>query len=164
MKVRIMSKSNYRFYYNIQYLEIDCPNGGVCLEPNGFWSRAVPVPIDNAQEHVEDVVQVQEDEVLPPIEEERRGRHASMQRQISPVVYQHGISSLRSNRVYRLPEDQFRDQLSPRSKRRADGLSLAPQQEYMRSALVRSLAPSRPPVPTSKVFKVVVRKVLGKKQ
>ena len=86
-----------------------------------------------------------------------------MQRQVSPVVYQHGISSLRSDRVYRLPEDQFRDQLSPRSRRRADGLSLAPQQEYMRSALARSLAPSRPSVPTSKVFKAV-RKVFGKKQ
>ena len=133
------------------------------MEPNGFWSRAVPVPNNDAQEHVEDVFPVQEDQVLPPIEEERRGRHASMQRQISPVVYQHGISSLRPNRVYRLPEDQFRDQLSPRSRRRADGFSLAPQQEYMRSALARSLAPSRPSAPTSKVFKAV-RKILGKKQ
>ena len=144
-------------------MEIDRPNGGVCLEPNGFWSRDVPVPIINVQEQAEDVVQVQEDEGFPPIEEERRGRHAYMQRQVSPVVYHHGISSLRSDRVYRLPEDQFRDQLSPRSRRRADGFSLAPQQEYMRSALARSLAPSRPSVPTSKVFKVV-RKVLGKKQ
>ena len=25
MKVKIMSKSNYRYYYNIQYLEVDCP-------------------------------------------------------------------------------------------------------------------------------------------
>ena len=163
VKVRIMSKSNYRFYYNIKYLEINHPNGGVRLEPNGFWSRGLPVPRGNVQEHVEDVVQVQEAEILPPVEEERRARHASMQRQISPVVYQHGISSLRSNRVYRLPEDQFRDQLSPRSRRRADELSLAPQQEYMRSALARSLAPSRPSAPTSKVFKAV-RKVLGKKQ
>ena len=158
-----MSKSNYRFYYNIKYLEINRPNGGVRLEPNGFWSRDVPVPRGNVQEHVEDVVQVQEAEILPPVEEERRARHASMQRQISPVVYQHGFSSLESNRVYRLPEDQFRDQLSPRSRRRADELSLAPQQEYMRSALARSLAPSRPSAPTSKVFKAV-RKVLGKKQ
>ena len=29
VKVRIISKSNYRFYYNIQYLEVDRPNGGV---------------------------------------------------------------------------------------------------------------------------------------
>ena len=158
-----MSKSNYRFYYNIQYLEVDRPNGGVCLEPNGFWSRTIPVPINNVQEHVEEVVQVQEDEVLPPVEEERRGRHTSMQRQVSPMLYQHGISSLRSDRVYRLPEDQFRDQLSPKSKKRADDLSLAPQQEFMRSAIARSLASSRSSVPTSKVIKVV-KKVLGKKQ
>ena len=30
MKVRIMSKSNYRYYYNIQYMEVDRPKGGVC--------------------------------------------------------------------------------------------------------------------------------------
>ena len=163
VKVRIISKSNYRFYYNIQYLEVDRPNGGVCLEPNGFWSRTLPVPINNDQEHVKEVVQVQEDEVLPPVEEERRGRHTSMQRQVSPMIYQHGISSLKSDRVYRLPEDQFRDQLSPKSRRRANDLSLAPQQEYMRSAIGRSLASSRSSVPASKVFKVV-KKVLGKKQ
>ena len=159
MKVRIKSKSDYRFYYNIQYLEVDRPKGGVCLEPNGFWSRNIPVPINNVQEHEE----VQEDEVLPPVEEERRGRHTSMQRQVSPTLYQHGISSLRSDRVYRLPEDQFRDQLSPKTKKRADDLSLAPQQEFMRSAIARSLASSRPSAPASKVIKVV-KKVLGKKQ
>ena len=116
MKVRIMSQSNYRFYYNIHYLESDLSNRRVCLEPNGFWSRTIPVPINNVQEH-EEVVQVQEDEVLPPVEEERRGRHTSMQRQVSPTLYHHGISSLRLDRVYRLPEDQFRDQLSPKSKK-----------------------------------------------
>ena len=94
MKVRIISKSNYRFYYNIQYLEVDRPNSGVRLEPNGFWSRTIPVPINNVQEHEE----VQEDEVLPPVEEERRGRHTSLQRQVSPTLYQHGIS-LRSDSV-----------------------------------------------------------------
>ena len=31
MKVKIMSKSNYRYYYNIQYLEVNQPKGGVCL-------------------------------------------------------------------------------------------------------------------------------------
>ena len=86
-----------------------------------------------------------------------------MQRQVSPTLYHHGISSLRSDRVYRLPEDQFRDQLSPKTKKRADDLSLAPQQEFMRSAIARSLASSRSSVPTSKVIKVV-KKVLGKKQ
>ena len=163
VKVRIISKSNYRFYYNIRYLEIDRPDGGVCLEPNGFWSRTLPVPTNDDQEHVEEVVQVHEDEVLPPIEEERRGRYTSMQRQVSPMIYQHGISSLRPDRVYRLPEDQFKDQLSPKSRRRANDLSLAPQQEYMRSAIGRSLASSKSSDPALKVFNVV-KKVLGKKQ
>merc|ERR1711955_146650 len=102
-----------------------------------------------------------EEEILPPVEEERRERDSHVQRQISPVIYQQRISSLRPNRVYRLPEDQFRSQLSPRSRRRADELSLAPQQEYTRSALARSLAPSRPSASGSRVFKAV-KKVLGK--
>ena len=130
MKVKIMSRSNHRYYYNIKYLETNRPNGGVKLEPNGFWLRAVPVRDINVQEHLEDAAPVQEEEILPPVEEERRERHVYVQRQISPVIYQQGVSSLRPNRVYRLPEDQFRDQLSPRSRRRADELSLAPQQEY----------------------------------
>ena len=163
VKVRIISKSNYRYYYNIRFLELSRPDGGVCLEPNGYWSRTLPVPANTDQEHVEKDVQLREDEVLPPIEEERRGRCTSMQRQVSPMIYQHGISSVRPDRVYRLPEDQFKDQLSPKSRRRANDLSLAPQQEYMRSAIGRSLASSRLSDPASKVFKVV-KKVLGKKQ
>ena len=79
------------------------------------------------------------------------------------MIYQHGISSVRPDRVYHLPEDQFRDQLSPRSRRRANNLSLAPQQEYMRSAIGRSLAPSKSLDPASKVLNVF-KKVLGKKQ
>ncbi len=133
------------------------------MEPNGFWSRSLPVPADTDQEHIEEDAQVQEDEVLSPIEEERRGRCNSLQRQVLPMIYQHGISSVRPDRVYRLPEDQFRDQLSPRSRRRANNLSLAPQQEYMRSAIGRSLAPSKSLDPASKVLNVF-KKVLGKKQ
>ena len=163
IKVKILSRSNYRYYYNIKYLEINRPNGGVKLEPNGFWSRALPVQNVDVQEHPVEAVQEQHEVVLPPVEEERRERHTYVQRQVSPVLYQQGVSSLRPNRVCRLPEDHFRDQLSPRSRRRADGLSLAPQQEFMRSALARSLAPSRPSAPASRVFKAV-RKVLGKKQ
>ena len=158
VKVRIISKSNYRYYYNVRFLELDRPDGGVCLEPNGYWSHTLPVPAN-----VEGIDQVQEDEVLPPIEEERRGRCTSLQRQVSPMIYQHGISSVRPDRVYRLPEDQFRDQLSPKSRRKADNLSLAPQQEYMRSAIGRSLASSRSSDPASKMLNAVKR-VLGKKQ
>ena len=143
-------------------METNRPNGGVKLEPNGFWSRAVPVQNDGHQEHLQDDVQVREAEA-PPVEEERRERQDYVQRQVSPVLYQQRVSDLRPNRVYRLPEDQFRSQLSPRSRRRADELSLAPQQEYMRSALARSLAPSRPSASGSRVFKAV-RKALGKKQ
>ena len=79
------------------------------------------------------------------------------------MIYQHGISSVRPDRVYRLPEDQFRDQLSPKSRRKADNLSLAPQQEYMRSAIGRSLASSRSSDPASEMLNAV-KKVLGKKQ
>ena len=162
MKVRIMSKSNYKYYYNIKYLESDRPKGGVKLEPNGFWSRDVPV--QNIDHHglLQDVGQVHEAEV-PPIEEKRGERREYVQKQVSPVLYQQRVSDIRPNRVYRLPEDYFRSQLSPRSRRRADELSLAPQQEYMRSALARSLAPSRSSASGSKVFKAV-KKVLGKKQ
>ena len=157
LRVRIVSRSNYRHYYNIQYLEVNRPKGGVCLEPNGFWSRTVPVPLNIVQEHEE----VQEEEVLPPVEEERRGRYTPLQRQVSPMLYHHGIS-VRSDRVCRLPEDQFRNQLSPKTKKRADNLSLAPEQEFMRSAIAKSLAPSRTSAPGSKVIKAV-KKVLGKR-
>ena len=157
MKVQIISKSNYRHYYNIKYLEVNRPKGGVCLEPDGFWSHTVPVPINIVQEHVE----VVEEDVLPPVEEERRGRYTPLQRQVSPMLYHHGIS-VRSDRVCRLPEDQFRDQLSPKTKRRADDLSLAPEQEFMRSAIAKSLAPPRTSAPGSKVIRAV-KKVLGKR-
>ena len=66
--------------------------------------------------------------------------------------------------MYRLPEDQFRDQLSPRSRRKANSLSLAPEQEYMRSAIGRSLASSKSSDPASKMINVVKKALLGKKQ
>ena len=63
-----MSRSNYKYYYNIIYLEVNRPNGGVKLEPNGFWSRAVPVRNDGYQEHLQEDVLVREAEA-PPVEE-----------------------------------------------------------------------------------------------
>ena len=134
------------------------------LEPNSAWSHSLPVPVDVDQEQLVEDVQEQGDEILPPIEEERRGRHTSSQRQISPLLYQHSVSSVRSDRVYQLPEDQFRDQLSPRSRKKADSLCLAPEQEYMRSAIGRSLASSKSSDPASKVIKVVKKVLLGRKQ
>ena len=114
MKVKILSRSNYRYYYNIKYLEVNRPNGGVKLEPNGFWSRALPTQDVNVQEHLVEADQEQLEVVLPPVEEERRERHTYAQRQVSPVLYHHGVNSMSLNRVCRLPEDQFRDQLSPK--------------------------------------------------
>ena len=67
-------------------------------------------------------------------------------------------SSIRSDRVYRLPVDQSQSQLSPRSRRRASQLRLPPQQEYMRSAIARSLAP-----PSSSPTPQLERVILGKK-
>ena len=99
VKVRINSKSNYRYYYNIRFLELDHPDASIFLEPNGFWSHSTPVPANIDQEHFEEDAQDQGDGVLPPIEEERRGRHNSSQRQISPMIYQHGISSVRPDSV-----------------------------------------------------------------
>ena len=83
-----------------------------------------------------EVHQEQDDDHLPPIEQEGEGRsQPSSHRQISPMLSQYGASSIRSDRVYRLPVDQFHHQLSPRSKKKADRLKLPPEQEYMRSAI-----------------------------
>ena len=90
-------------------------------------------------------------------------RPSYVQKQVSPMFYQQRVSDIRPNRVYRLPEDCFRSQLSPKSRKRADELSLAPQQEYMRSALAKSLAPARTATSGTGVLKVVKR-VFGKKQ
>ena len=161
MKVRIMSKSNYRYYYNIEYLESERPKGGVKLEPNGFWSRNIPTQNIDVQGH-QDVGHVHGDQA-PPVEEERMQRTSYVQKQVSPMFYQQRVSDIRPNRVYRLPEDCFRDQLSPKSRKRADGFSLAPEQEYMRSALAKSLAPARTASSGTGVLKAVKR-VFGKKQ
>ena len=157
MKVKIVSKSNYRHYFNIKYLEVNRPKGGVLLEPEGFWSHTFPVPRNLGQEQAEIV----EEDALPPVEVERRGRYTPLQSQVSPSMYCQGMS-LSRNRVYRLPEDQFKDQLSPETKKRADNLSLAPEQEFMRSAIAKSLAPPRTSAPGSKMFKAV-KKVLGRR-
>ena len=138
-------------------MEVNRPKGGVCLEPEGFWSHTIPVPLNVDQEQAEDVEEV----VLPPVEEERRERYTPLQAQVSPLLYHQGMS-VESDRVYRLPEDQFRNQLSPKTRRRADKLNLAPQQEFMRSAIAKSLAPPRTSAPSSRVFRAV-KKVLGSK-
>ena len=89
VKVRIISKSNYRYYYNINFMEIGRPNAGIYLRPNDFWSHSLPVPREPAQTHLADVGvhQEQDDNLLPPIEQERQGRsQPSSHRQISLVL------------------------------------------------------------------------------
>ena len=65
--------------------------------------------------------------------------------------------------VYRLPDDQFCHQLSPRSKKKADRLRLPPEQEYMRSAIGRSLASSSSSAPKSRMANFMEKVILGKK-
>ena len=166
VKVRIISKSNYRYYYNINFMEIGRPNAGIYLRPNDFWSHSLPVPREPAQEHLEDleIVQEQDDNLLPQIEQERQsGSQPSSHRQISPMLSHYGASSIRSDRVYRLPVDQFCHQLSPRSKKKADRLRLPPEQEYMRSAIGRSLASSSSSAPKSRMTNFMEKVILGKK-
>ena len=65
--------------------------------------------------------------------------------------------------VYRLPDDKFRHQLGPRSKKKADRLSLPPEQEYMRSAIGRSLASSSSSAPKSRMANFMEKVILGKR-
>ena len=167
MSVKIISKSNFRYYYNIRFLEIERPDAGIYLRPNNFWSHSIPVPKESVQEHHNDVEvnQDQDDEHLPPIEQKREGRsQPSSHRQISPVLSQYDASSIRSDRVYRLPVDQFQHQLSPRSKKKADRLKLPPEQEFMRSAIGRSLASSsNSSAPQSRMVNFMEKIILRKK-
>ena len=102
--------------------------------------------------------------LIPPVEQEREGRGQSSYRQISPLMSQFGSSSIRSDRVYRLPVDQSEIELSPRSRDRARRLRLPPQQEYMRSAIARSLAPPpNLPTPQAKVVGFLEKMILVKK-
>ena len=101
---------------------------------------------------------------IPPVEQEREGRGQSSYRQISPLMSQFGSSSIRSDRVYRLPVDQSEIELSPRSRDRARRLRLPPQQEYMRSAIARSLPPPpNSPTPQARVVGFLEKMILGKK-
>ena len=112
----------------------------------------------------EDIEEVLEEEAAGPlpIEQEREGRGQPSHRQISPVTTQFGSSSFRSDRVYRLPEDQSIMQLSPPSRRRARRLRLPPQQEFMRLAIACSLAPSaNSPTPQARLTGFLEKIFLG---
>ena len=72
VKVKILSKSNYRHYYNIWYTDVVQPDSGVHFQPNDFWSHSLPV-LRNNQEHQGDVLPEVVEEGLPPPELEREG-------------------------------------------------------------------------------------------
>ena len=43
MRAKIISKSNYRYYYNIRFVDLDRPDADIYLRPGEFWSRSQPV-------------------------------------------------------------------------------------------------------------------------
>ena len=126
-------------------MDIVQPDAGVYFRLNDFWSHTLPVRrID--QEHQGDVLPKVVEEGLPPPELEREGGARQSSRNVSPLA---SCSSIRTDRVCHLPEDQSFHLLSPRSRTRAQQLNLAPHQEFMRSAIARSLVPpSSSPTPS----------------
>ena len=157
VKVQIISKSNYRHYYNFCYLELDYPNNSAYFRPGDYWSHALPV------RRIDPDLQNVHPEVVnnSPPEMEREGSARPRSRNVSPLA---SCSSIRTDQVCHLPEDDSFHLLSPRSKTRARQLHLAPQQEYMRSAIARSLAPpSNIPPPQARVGQFLEKIFLGKK-
>lgn len=140
-RVRIISKSNYRYYYNIRFINYERPDAGIYLRPGEVWSHDQPIPY--YQKFQEDHPDDGEDS-LPPPELERQHLDANyhlLEPQISLIVEQAGSSRIRKDRVYTLPEDDLRGHLSPRLKKKAARINLHPAQEYMRSAIAKYLAP-----------------------
>ena len=137
------------------------PDAGIYFRPNEFWSHSLPVSRVLAQEHQDDQ-NIPGEDVLPP-EQEREGGSRPSSRNIS-LLTSYSYSFLRSDRVCRLPVDQSLHRLSPHTKRRAQQLRLAPHQEFMRSAIAKSLAPSSSsPTPQARVSNFLERILLGKK-
>ena len=150
VKVQIISKSNYRYYFNFKYLDLDLPKNGAYFRPGDYWSHTLPVRRVNLLQNVpEDVPEV-----------ERGASTRPRSRNVSPLA---SCSSMRTDQVCHLPKDDSFHLLSPRSKDRANKLHLAPQQEFMRSAIARSLAPSsHNPTPQARVGKFLENLFLGK--
>ena len=130
------------------------------FRPNDFWSHSLPKR-RLIQEHQDNVPRGVVEEGLPPTEQEREGGTRPSSRNILPLA---SYSSLRTDRVCHLPVDQSLHLLSPRSKRRAQQLRLAPHQEFMRSAIARSLAPpTSSPTPQARVGSFLEKILLGRK-
>ena len=151
VKIKIISKSNYRYYFNFKYLELDLPKNGAYFRPGDYWSHTLPIRRVGA---LQDVVP----EAVPEIE--RGGSTRPRSRNVSPMA---SCSSIRTDQVCHLPRDDSFHLLSPRSKRKANQLHLAPEQEFMRSAIAKSLAPSsHNPTPQARVGKFLENLFLGK--
>ena len=148
VKIKIISKSNYRYYFNFKYVDLDLPKNGAYFRPGDYWSHTLPV-----RRVLQDVP-----EEIPEVE--RGGSTRPRSRNVSPLA---SCSSLRTDQVCHLPRDDSFHLLSPRSKDKANQLHLAPQQEFMRSAIARSLAPSsHNPTPQARVGKFLENIFLGK--
>ena len=150
VKIKIISKSNYHYYFNFKYMDLDLPNNGAYFRPGDYWSHTLPVKRVNVLQDVP--------EEVPEVE--RGGRTRPRSRNMSPLA---SCSSIRTDQVCHLPKDDSFYLLSPRSKKKANQLHLAPQQEYMRSAIARSLAPlPHNPTPQARVGKFLENIFLGK--
>lgn len=102
VRVRVLSKSNYRYYYNIQYLDVEKPDTGIWFRPNDFWSHILPTRREAVQEHHDGGLPEAEVDVLPPPEQEREGGARPLSRNVSPLTT---YASLRSDRVCHLLVD-----------------------------------------------------------
>ena len=140
-------------------MNVERGDENIYFNPGDFWSHQEPVPLN----HPVPVV-VEEEEELPPIEQERYVPDTPASLRVSPCIESAGSSRLRSDRVYVLPEDDLHIRLSPRSRRRARTLHLHPGQEYMRSSIARSLTPlPAPSRPEQRFLKSLGNIILGKK-
>ena len=133
-------------------MDLDLPKNGAWFRPGDYWTHTLPV------QRINPVLQDVAPEDVPELEREGSTRPRS--RNVSPLA---SCSSIRTDQVCHLPRDESFHLLSPRSKTRARQLHLAPQQEYMRSAIARSLAPpSSNPTPQARVGQFLEKIFLGK--
>ena len=132
-------------------MELDLPKNGAYFRPGDYWSHTLPV---RRNPLLQDAVP----EDVPEVE--RGGSTRPRSRNVSLLA---SCSSIRTDQVCHLPKDDSFHLLSPRSKKKANQLHLTPQQEYMRSAIARSLAPSsHNPTPQARVGKFLENIFLGK--
>ena len=160
IRVRVISKSNFRDYYNIRFLDLDREDCGIYFRKNDFWSLSPPRARSPGQLQEEEQVHVQVDQV----ETERAEYNSHPSRQISPFMECSRSESVRSDRVYRLPVGSSVDQLSPKSRKKARMLHLPPQQEFMRANIAQTLAGrSGSSTPQARIAGFLDKVLLGRK-